>query len=119
MLGDSKRIPSHIPVPNWHGVRATTKTTPLGRVRLDFFKYAAVIQATRSTPSGTQLTHSLLRVKRSGSEIPGRVYDYLTSQEGAVSGQELNHWREGTLDTLREVPPESSTIGEVRKPAYP
>ena len=119
MLGDSKRIPSHTPVPNWHRVRATTKTTPLGRVQLDVFKYAAVIQATRSTPSGAQLTHTLLRVKRSGSEISGQVYDYRTSQEGAVSGQELDHWREGTLDGPSGKYPGTFHIGEVLKPAYP
>ena len=42
--------------------------------------------------------NTLLRVKRSGSEIPGQVYDYRTLQEGAVSGQELDRWREETLD---------------------
>ena len=42
--------------------------------------------------------NTLPRVKRSGSEIPGQVYDYRTSQEDAVSGQELDRWREGTLD---------------------
>ena len=41
--------------------------------------------------------NTLLRVKRSGSEIPGQVYNYRTSQEGAVPGQELDRWREGTL----------------------
>ena len=44
------------------------------------------------------LHNTLLRVKRFGSEIPGQVYDYRTSQEGAVPGQELDRWRQGTLD---------------------
>ena len=35
-LEDSKGIPSH--VPNWHRVRATTKTTSLDRIRLDVSK---------------------------------------------------------------------------------
>ena len=66
------------------------------------------------------LHNTLPRVKRSGSEIPGQAYDYRTSWEGAVPRQELDRWREGTLDGgLREVPPESSTIGEVRKPRIP
>ena len=44
------------------------------------------------------LHNTLLRVKRFGSEVPGQVYDYRTSQENAVLGQELDRWREGTLD---------------------
>ena len=85
-------------IPNWHRVRAITKTTSLDRLRLVFsstwWSYKPHAQP-RVEPN---VHNTLLCVKRSGSEILGQVYDYRTSQEGAVPGQELDRWREGTLD---------------------
>ena len=76
---------------------AITITISLDKMTASVFKYAAVIQATRSTRVEPNSHNTLLRVKRPGSEIPGQVYGYRTSQEGVVSGHELDHGREGTL----------------------
>ena len=118
MLRVSKRIPSHIPVPNWHRVRATTKITSLGRVRLEVSKYAAVMQATRSTPNGTQLiqysfSHEtiLLRNSRPGVRLPHRKVQY--RGKSWTAGEKVSQ-----MDPQGSAP-ESSTTGEVRKPAYP
>ena len=68
-------------------------------LKASVFKHAAVIQVIHAQPRvEPNLHNTLLRVKRFGSEIPGQVYDYRTSQEGAVPRQELDRWREGTLD---------------------
>ena len=96
LLGDSKRITSHIP--NWHRVRAITKTTSLDRLRLVFSSTWRSYKPHAQPRAEPNLHNTLLRVKRSGSKIPGQVYDYCTSQEGAVPGQELDRWREGTLN---------------------
>ena len=119
MLGDSKIIPSHIPEPNWHRVRATTKTTPLGRVWLDVLKYAAVMQATRSTLSGTHLihypsSHGTTRLQNSRPEVRllhRKVVQY-QGKSWTASEKVPQMGPEGSA-------PESSTTGEVRKPAYP
>ena len=118
MLGVSKRIRSHILVPNWHRVRATTKTTSLGRVRLEVSKYAAVMQATRSTPNGTQLiqypsSHETIRLQNSrpGVRLPHRKVLY--QGKSWIAGEKVSQ-----IDPQGSAP-ESSTTGEVRKPAYP
>ena len=104
MLEDSKRIPLHIPVQNWHRVKATTtKTTPLGRVRLDVFKYAAVIQATRSTPSGTKLiqypfSHETTRLQNSRLEVR------LPHKKCSIRGRAGPLAKRYPRWTLREVP---------------
>ena len=95
-LGDSKGIPSHIP--NWHRVRAITKTTSLDRLRLVFSSTRRSYKPHAQPRVEPNSHNTLLCAKRFGSEIPGQVYDYRTSQEGAVPGQELDRWREGTLD---------------------
>ena len=81
----------------WHRVRAITRTTSLDRLRIVFSStrqsYKRHVQP-RVEPNSH---NTFPRVKLSGSEILGQVYDYRTSQEGAVSGQELDHGREGTL----------------------
>ena len=49
------------------------------------------MQTTRRPRVELNSTHNILpRVKRSGSKIPGQAYDYRTSVEGAVRGQELD-----------------------------
>ena len=120
MLGDSKRIQSHIPVPNWHRVRATTKTTPLGRVRLDVFKYAAVIQATRSTPSGTQLTQYpssretiRQRNSRSGGRLPHFIGRCSTRARAGPLARRYPRW------TLREVPRNLPQLVRFESPRTP
>ena len=118
MLGDSKRILSHIPVPNWPRVRATTKTTPFGRVRLDVFKYAAVLQATRSTPSGTQLiqypsSHETTRLLNSRPEVR------LLHRKVQYQGKSWTASEKVPQMDPQGNAPDSSTSGEVRKPAYP
>ena len=117
-LGDSKGILLHIP--NWYRVRATTKTTSLDRLRLDVSKYTAVIQATRSTPSGTQLTqypssHETIRQQNSrpGVRLPYLIGRCSNKTRAGPLARRYSRW------TLREMPPESSTIGEVRKPRIP
>ena len=118
MLGDSKIIPWYIPVPNWHRVRATTKTTPLGRVRLDVFMYAAVIQAIRSTPSGTQLiqypsSHETTRLRNSRPEVRLSHRKVQYQGKSCIASEKVPQ-----MDPKGSAP-ESSTTGEVRKPAYP
>ena len=73
-IGDSRGIPSHIP--NWHRVRAITKTTALDRLRLVFSStrqsYKPHVQP-RVEPNSH---NTVPRVKRSGSEISGQADDY-------------------------------------------
>ena len=117
-LGDGKGILSHIP--NWHRVGAITKTTSLDRLRLVFSSTRRSYKPHAQPRVEPNLHNTLLRVKRFGSEIPGQVYDYRTSQEGAVPGQELDRWREGTLGwTLRGVHPESSALVRFKSPHTP
>ena len=76
-IGDSIGIPSHIP--NWHRVRAITKTTSLDRLWLVFSStrqsYKPHVQP-RVEPNSH---NTLPRVKRSGSKISGQANDYHTS----------------------------------------
>ena len=90
------------------------------RLRLDVSKYSAVIQVTRSTPSGTQLTQYpssretiRQRNSRPGVRLPHFVGRCSTKTRAGPLARRYPRW------TLREVPPESSTIGEVRKPRIP
>ena len=90
-IGDSRGIPSHIP--NWHRVRASV------------FKYAAVIQATRSTPSGTQLTQyfssrETIRQRnfRSGRRLPHFIGRCSSSGRAGPLAKRYPRW------TFREVP---------------
>ena len=90
------------------------------RLRLDVSKYSAVIQVTRSTPSGTQLTQYpssrktiRQRNSRPGVRLPHIVGKCSTKTRAGPLARRYPRW------THREVPPESSTIGEVRKPRIP
>ena len=75
----------------------TSLLSPSGTTDLD-----TVPDAEESKPEG-RLTHRhrlggrACRKLGGAGEISGQVYDYRTSQEGTVSGQELDHGREGTL----------------------
>ena len=114
-------------------VRAITKTTSLDRLRIVFSSTRRSYKPHAQPQVELNLHNTLLRVKRCGSESPGQVYDYRTLQEGAVPGQGLDRGppsypcarRAGPLArrhptwTLREVPTESSTIGEVENPHTP
>ena len=87
----SRGIPSHIP--NWHRVRASV------------FKYAAVIQATRSTPSGTQLTQypsSRETIRQRNFRSVGRLPHFIgrcsTRARAGLLARRYPRW------TLRKVP---------------
>ena len=83
------------------------------RLRLDVAKYSAVIQAARSTPSGTQLTQypsSRETIRQRNSRPDVRLLDLIgkcstKTKTGPLAGR-YPRW------TLREVPPESPTIGD-------
>ena len=98
----------------------TTKTTPLDRLRLEASKYAAVIQTTRSTPSGTQLTQypsSRETIRQRNFNPSARLPHFIgrcsTKTRAGPLARSYPRW------TLREMFPESCTIGEVRKPRIP
>ena len=117
-LGDSKGIPSHIP--DWHRVRAITKNNFVRRIKASVFKYAAVIQATRSTPSGTQLTQypssrETIRQKNSrpGMRLPHFTERCSTRARAGPLARRHPRW------TLREVHPESSTLVRFESPHTP
>ena len=76
-IGDCRGISSHIP--NWHSVRAITKTTSLDRLRLVFSSTRQSYKPHVQSRVEPNLHNTLPRVKRSGSEISGQADDYHTS----------------------------------------
>ena len=116
-LGDSKGIPSHIP--NWHRVRAITKTTSLDRLRLVFSSTRRSYKPHAQTRVEPNSRNTFPRVKRSGSEIP--IQGTTTHFTGRCS----TRGRAGPLAgrhprwTLREVHPESSTLVRFKSPHTP
>ena len=71
---DSRGIPSQIP--NWHRVRAITKTTSLDRLRLVFSSTRQSYKPHVKPRVEPNSNNTLPRVKRSSSEIPGQADDY-------------------------------------------
>ena len=102
--------------PSWSDYEGTN----LYKLRLDVYKYSAVIQTTRSTPSGTQLTQYpsssetiRQRNSRPGVRLPHFIGRRSTKTRARPLAKRYPRW------TLREVPPELSTTGEIRKPRIP
>ena len=100
-------------IQSWSDYQETTSY----RLRVDVSKYSAVIQATPSTPSGTQLTQYpssretiRQRNSRPGVRLPHLIGRCRTKTRAGPLARGCPRW------TLREVHTESSTIGDAQKP---